>query len=98
MSGGISEVPQDCPMLMNRIYCLRVRGTVVRLVSCTDQGARGMVPAPQVEGSHHSIVACPPLCVPFGVNDDRREGSADLQRRRDERTEKAEIARAHGGG
>jgi len=38
MNGRISEVPQECPMLMNRIFCLRVRGTVVRLVCCTDQG------------------------------------------------------------
>src|SRR5712692_4186315 len=49
-------------------------------------------------GPSSSIMACLGSASSFAVNDDRRERSAGLRRRRDERTEKTTFARAYGGG
>src|SRR5215469_17586054 len=52
---------------------------------------------PQLPWAPSSIMACLGSASPFAVNDDRRERSADLQRRCDERTEKTAFAYAYGG-
>jgi hypothetical protein len=97
MSWRTAEVPHRCSMLMNRGLLLArpaeplPDSSFARTERIPGEMAQN-ASAPQ--GPHLRSWPALGSASQFAVNDDRRERSADLQRRRDERTEKATFARA----